>query len=156
MGSHFSLGIEAFEKQYDQSAHFESIEDAIHHLQCLEDYKANQTRLRAWCRGLCVGSGSLGRIACRYSDGVAEQNARPGLTNRLLGRWVRRVYTAFPEAASYFPSRKVRMLGNPVRRSFAPSDMPVFGERRRLLILGGSQGAKGDQRNDAEGFGARA
>ena len=92
--------------------------------------------------GYVSGPAVLAASLAGIPTAVAEQNARPGLTNRLLGRWVRRVYTAFPEAASYFPSRKVRMLGNPVRRSFAPSDMPVFGERRRLLILGGSQGAK--------------
>jgi UDP-N-acetylglucosamine--N-acetylmuramyl-(pentapeptide) pyrophosphoryl-undecaprenol N-acetylglucosamine transferase len=73
---------------------------------------------------------------------VAEQNARPGLTNRILGRWVRRVYTAFPEAESYFPVRKVRMLGNPVRSAFEPSEMTDLTQTRRILILGGSQGAR--------------
>ena len=37
---------------------------------------------------------------------VAEQNARPGLTNRILGRFVRRIYTAFPEAAIDSPKRR--------------------------------------------------
>lgn len=70
---------------------------------------------------------------------VAEQNARPGLTNRLLARWVKRIYTAFPEADFNFPVKKVRQLGNPVRHAFMPTKHPT-GEIK-ILILGGSQGA---------------
>lgn len=92
--------------------------------------------------GYVSGPAVLAASLLGIPTAVAEQNARPGLTNRLLGRWVRRVYTAFPEAAAYFPSRKVRMLGNPVRSGFAPADMPPFSGQCRILILGGSQGAK--------------
>jgi len=73
---------------------------------------------------------------------VAEQNARPGLTNRILSRFVRRVYTAFPEAAERLPTAKVKEMGNPVRRTFL-SEWPRDGAvGQRILILGGSQGAK--------------
>lgn len=75
---------------------------------------------------------------------IAEQNARPGLTNRLLGRVVQRIFTAFPEAAERLPAKKVRMLGNPVRADFvaAVADAPPAGRSRNVLILGGSQGAR--------------
>jgi UDP-N-acetylglucosamine--N-acetylmuramyl-(pentapeptide) pyrophosphoryl-undecaprenol N-acetylglucosamine transferase len=73
---------------------------------------------------------------------VAEQNARPGLTNRILARFVRRVYTAFPEAASRMPTRKVRELGNPVRDAFQVDESDSKTDARHILILGGSQGAK--------------
>ena len=73
---------------------------------------------------------------------VAEQNARPGLTNRILARFVKRVYTAFPEAAERLPSAKVRELGNPVRREFVSSVRSPNVEPARILILGGSQGAR--------------
>jgi UDP-N-acetylglucosamine--N-acetylmuramyl-(pentapeptide) pyrophosphoryl-undecaprenol N-acetylglucosamine transferase len=75
---------------------------------------------------------------------IAEQNARPGLTNRLLARVARRVYTAFPEAADHLPRRKVRDLGNPVRDAFraAARTAAPAGAGRRVLILGGSQGAR--------------
>lgn len=92
--------------------------------------------------GYVSGPAVLAASLSGIPTAVAEQNARPGLTNRLLGRWVRRVYTAFPEAKSYFPSRKVRMLGNPVRSAFAPCEMPDLSGPRKILILGGSQGAK--------------
>jgi UDP-N-acetylglucosamine--N-acetylmuramyl-(pentapeptide) pyrophosphoryl-undecaprenol N-acetylglucosamine transferase len=75
---------------------------------------------------------------------VAEQNAKPGLTNRILGRFVRRVYTAFPEAGQRFPTKKIRELGNPVRAAFRTETSAPKGQDRgqNILILGGSQGAK--------------
>jgi len=79
------------------------------------------------------------------STAILEQNATPGITNRILGRMVRLVFTAFPEAGVFFPARKVRQLGNPIRRSLLDNflkphpriDPGCFA----LLIIGGSQGA---------------
>jgi len=83
---------------------------------------------------------ALGRRPCA----VAEQNAKPGLTNRILSRFVPRVYSAFPEIADRLPRRKVRLLGNPVREAIraAAVHAPAAGRGRHLLILGGSQGAR--------------
>lgn len=92
--------------------------------------------------GYVSGPAVLAAALAGIPTAVAEQNARPGLTNRLLGRWVRRVYTAFPEAEEYFPTQKVRMLGNPVRRAFSPAALDPIEPKRRILILGGSQGAR--------------
>lgn len=82
---------------------------------------------------------------------IAEQNARPGLTNRLLARVVQRIFTAFPEARDKLPEAKIRMLGNPVRQDFVAraaaaeattTRAHATGEATRVLILGGSQGAR--------------
>ncbi|MCB9523281.1 MAG: undecaprenyldiphospho-muramoylpentapeptide beta-N-acetylglucosaminyltransferase [Myxococcales bacterium] len=90
--------------------------------------------------GPVVLAAALGRRPCA----IAEQNARPGLTNRILARFVRRVYSAFPEVAARLPARKVRQLGNPVRPAFraAAAAAPAAGATRRVLVIGGSQGAK--------------
>lgn len=75
---------------------------------------------------------------------VLEQNSVPGVTNRILARFARAVFTSFPHANHYFPSHKVALLGNPVRQSIADSSsVPI--ERTgpvRILVLGGSLGAK--------------
>ena len=80
-----------------------------------------------------------------YRTAILEQNTVPGLTNRKLGRRVRRVYITFPESASYFPEKVVRNLGNPVRRaiveSLAGSQAAQEGGPLRIFIFGGSQGA---------------
>ena len=73
---------------------------------------------------------------------VAEQNARPGLTNRLLSYFVKRIYTAFPEALNHFPKKKVRELGNPVRDAILKCEHTSTPNGPRVLILGGSQGAR--------------
>jgi UDP-N-acetylglucosamine--N-acetylmuramyl-(pentapeptide) pyrophosphoryl-undecaprenol N-acetylglucosamine transferase len=75
---------------------------------------------------------------------VLEQNSIPGLTNRLLARVARKVYTAFPQAEEYFPTGKVELLGNPIRQGLLtdePAATPTSGPLR-VLVLGGSQGAK--------------
>ncbi len=80
---------------------------------------------------------------------VLEQNAHVGLTNRLLAPVVGRAYVTFAETADRFSKRRVRVSGNPVRRAFvdaahrAHTDPEGFEARaRRVLVMGGSQGAK--------------
>jgi UDP-N-acetylglucosamine--N-acetylmuramyl-(pentapeptide) pyrophosphoryl-undecaprenol N-acetylglucosamine transferase len=80
---------------------------------------------------------------------IAEQNAVAGRTNRILGRFVRRVFISFPESKADFPRAKVRITGNPVRRELLEAahgiDPPRWQaqpeETFHLLIFGGSQGA---------------
>jgi UDP-N-acetylglucosamine--N-acetylmuramyl-(pentapeptide) pyrophosphoryl-undecaprenol N-acetylglucosamine transferase len=90
--------------------------------------------------GPVVLAAALSGVPCA----VAEQNALPGLTNRLLSRVVRRIYTAFPEAGARFPRGKVELLGNPVREAIrlAAARAAAPGGGRRVLVMGGSQGAR--------------
>ncbi len=89
---------------------------------------------------------------------VAEQNARPGLTNRILSRFARRIYTAFPEAAQRLPAGRVRELGNPVRGVIleAAAQATPAGSTQRILVLGGSQGALALNRKLPPAFAALA
>jgi UDP-N-acetylglucosamine--N-acetylmuramyl-(pentapeptide) pyrophosphoryl-undecaprenol N-acetylglucosamine transferase len=75
---------------------------------------------------------------------IAEQNALPGLTNRILGKMVDRIFVSFAQTKQYFQAHKVMMSGNPIRqRFFTEAKRP---ERRNhpftLLVFGGSQGAR--------------
>jgi UDP-N-acetylglucosamine--N-acetylmuramyl-(pentapeptide) pyrophosphoryl-undecaprenol N-acetylglucosamine transferase len=74
---------------------------------------------------------------------VLEQNAVPGLTNRTLARWVRAAAVSFDETLSWFRGRGF-VTGNPVRPEFfddASTREDAGGRERRVLVLGGSQGA---------------
>lgn len=75
---------------------------------------------------------------------ICEQNSVPGLTNRILARVTKRIFTAFEAAGAHFPAKKVRLVGNPVREDLAgrTTRRPGEGDRRSLLVLGGSQGAR--------------
>lgn len=75
---------------------------------------------------------------------VHEQNRAPGLTNRLLARIAKQVMTGFPDSFSGIASQ---VVGNPVRPEISALPAPAlrFAGRDgvlRVLILGGSQGAR--------------
>ena len=76
---------------------------------------------------------------------IHEQNAAPGLTNRILAWFATRVLEAFPE--SFAARRGAIHTGNPVREAFACAPAPERrlahrGGRLRVLVIGGSQGAR--------------
>lgn len=74
---------------------------------------------------------------------ILEQNALPGLTNRILGKLVNRIYIAFDEARGYFPRGRTILTGNPVRRDILRADEEDERGRDKfsILVFGGSQGA---------------
>ena len=88
--------------------------------------------------GFCpVLAAALLRIPCA----VHEQNSVPGVTNRVLGKLVGRVFVSFDDRFGNFPAVKVTRTGNPVRAEIAAAPRREdLG--RNLLVLGGSQGAK--------------
>jgi UDP-N-acetylglucosamine--N-acetylmuramyl-(pentapeptide) pyrophosphoryl-undecaprenol N-acetylglucosamine transferase len=77
---------------------------------------------------------------------VLEQNAVPGLTNRLLARLVTRAAVTYESTLAYFGGKGF-VSGNPVRQEFLEvtddphHDPAINAERVRVLIFGGSQGA---------------
>ena len=71
---------------------------------------------------------------------IHEQNAIPGLANRLLGRLARRICLSFEDEQGYFPAAKTVMTGNPLRLGIADCS-PAEGAPV-LLVFGGSQGAE--------------
>ena len=74
---------------------------------------------------------------------LLEQNAVPGLANRMLAPFVRAAAVAFETTQTFFGS-KAFVSGNPVRPEFltnaGPSSESVSDEIR-VLVFGGSQGA---------------
>jgi UDP-N-acetylglucosamine--N-acetylmuramyl-(pentapeptide) pyrophosphoryl-undecaprenol N-acetylglucosamine transferase len=76
---------------------------------------------------------------------LMEQNAVPGLTNRLLARVVDAAAVTYPESLGYFAGRGF-VSGNPVRRQFfesrrANDQTDARPGAVRVLVFGGSQGA---------------
>lgn len=99
--------------------------------------------------GYASGPMLAGAITMGVPTAVLEQNAHLGLTNRLLAKFVGRAYLTFEETASHFSAQKVRVTGNPVRRSFVQAaqkalvDPEGFEARvHHVLVMGGSQGAR--------------
>jgi UDP-N-acetylglucosamine--N-acetylmuramyl-(pentapeptide) pyrophosphoryl-undecaprenol N-acetylglucosamine transferase len=80
---------------------------------------------------------------------IHEQNAIPGMTNKLLARFSDLVFITLEESARFFPKEKTLLTGNPLRRqilnmiaanrreTLPSAHKPSF----RLFVFGGSQGA---------------
>ena len=79
-----------------------------------------------------------------------EQNAYPGVANRVLEKFVDRVFLGFPDAAQFFKEPKKHInAGNPVRERFYNVDKKAARERLGIpqddfviFSFGGSQGAE--------------
>jgi len=91
--------------------------------------------------GFASGPGGVAAWLLRKPIVIHEQNAIPGLTNKLLARLARRVLQGFPDSFS-----DAEWVGNPVRESIAqlvePKERIAKHDVIRILVLGGSLGAK--------------
>lgn len=95
--------------------------------------------------GFVAGPGGVAAWLLDLPLVIHEQNARAGLTNRIQSWWASVTLEGFP--ASHPWPRGARHVGNPVRTTIAdlPSPAERFDGRTgpfRLLVLGGSQGAR--------------
>lgn len=96
--------------------------------------------------GFVSGPGGIAAWCLSVPLCIHEQNAISGLTNRVLSRLADRVFAAFP--GTFPDSARVTVTGNPVRAEITAIAPPEqrFRERMenhmRILVLGGSQGAR--------------
>ena len=72
---------------------------------------------------------------------IHEQNAIPGLSNKLLGKWAKSICLSFTDSGSGFDRSKILVTGNPLRQGLntVPAEIPLPG---KLLVFGGSRGAR--------------
>ena len=80
---------------------------------------------------------------------IHEQNFAPGKWNRIIARWVDRVWVSFEGSETFFKGSKYEMAGYPVRRQIRPGDrqaarkeLELPTDSRVVLVFGGSQGAR--------------
>ena len=82
---------------------------------------------------------------------LQEQNSYPGITNKLLAKKANSIAVAYPGMERFFPKGKISYTGNPLRSSLlqieglkdqALKHFGLSGNRKQLVILGGSLGAQ--------------
>jgi UDP-N-acetylglucosamine--N-acetylmuramyl-(pentapeptide) pyrophosphoryl-undecaprenol N-acetylglucosamine transferase len=83
---------------------------------------------------------------------IQEQNGFAGLTNRLLGRRVKRICVAYEGMSKFFPEDRIVLTGNPIRSEIVPATASLKAEglsyyglqaaNRHILIVGGSLGSR--------------
>lgn len=91
--------------------------------------------------GYAAGPVALAAAIARVPIAVFEPNGVLGLTNRLLAPFAKRAYVTWPEVARRFSETVRRDIGVPLRAGFDPYPYQV-GTPKRLLVMGGSLGAK--------------
>ncbi|MDY6905293.1 MAG: undecaprenyldiphospho-muramoylpentapeptide beta-N-acetylglucosaminyltransferase [Thermodesulfobacteriota bacterium] len=101
------------------------------------------------------GYSSAPMVLCAWIFGIRivlhEQNAQPGITNRMLARFADCVFVSYEGAKDRLYARKIRTTGNPLRREIinAIDEAWQVGKERdqkndgrfRVFVIGGSQGA---------------
>ncbi|MEG1584395.1 MAG: glycosyltransferase, partial [Anaerovorax sp.] len=78
---------------------------------------------------------------------IHEQNALPGMTNKMLEKSVEKVFISFPDAKSHFKNKKKLIVtGNPIRRNFILAGVENYREKLGIapkefviLCFGGSR-----------------
>lgn len=81
---------------------------------------------------------------------IQEQNAHAGVTNKILSKKAKAVFTAYPRVEG-FPSEKIKFLGNPIRSTIisgmqetaqAKEKMGLDKDKLTILSVGGSLGSR--------------
>jgi len=102
--------------------------------------------------GYVCGPVILAAMLCGIPTLIHEQNAYPGLTNRILAYFARGIAVTFADSKKYFPRAKwLKVTGLPVRSELVNTqvqpekarqllNLPV--KKRLILSFGGSQGAQ--------------
>lgn len=92
--------------------------------------------------GYAAGPVTLAARTLGLPVALLEPNSIIGLANQLLAPLVDRAYTAFEITDSAFDPAIVKRLGVPLRPGFSQVTYSLADGRLRILVLGGSQGAK--------------
>ncbi len=124
----------------------------------LSSYFKAKSKIKQFNPDVVIGTGGYASGPLLYAASkqdiptlIHEQNAFPGITNKLLAKSVNKVCVSYPNMEKYFPKDKITITGNPIRKeiqNIVPSkneslDFFNLGNKKKtLLIIGGSQGAQ--------------
>lgn len=100
--------------------------------------------------GYVCGPVVLYAALCKIPTVIHEQNALPGITNRLLSRFANVTAAGFEESFRYFPkAKKFVVTGNPIRNEILQADRKTARESKGIkegkpliIVAGGSGGAE--------------
>lgn len=92
---------------------------------------------------------------------IQEQNGFAGKTNKALAQKADKICVAYEGMERFFPKSKIVITGNPVRKAIKESILPKLAgalhykmaeERKTVLVIGGSLGARTINESIAEGL----
>ena len=92
---------------------------------------------------------------------IQEQNSYPGITNRILSKYVNLICVAYQNMDKFFPKEKICITGNPIRKSIlednysfdeAIKKFDLDPKKSTVLVIGGSLGARTINESILEGL----
>lgn len=97
------------------------------------------------CGPICFMAAMSGIPAC-----IQEQNAMPGVTNKILAHFVKKVFLGYEEGRKYFSGSSEKIYtGNPIRaeilqheKQAALAELGLDKNKKTILVSGGSRGAR--------------
>lgn len=123
----------------------------------LQGYSQGLTVIRGWCPQAVFATGgyvsvplAMAAVWMRIPLFIHEQNAVPGMANRLLSRWANTIFLTFPALVDQISGRaKIIHSGLPIRqeilkvaKSAGLNYFHLDPEPLTVLITGGSRGAR--------------
>ena len=119
-------------------------------------WKANDV-IKDFGPDLAIGTGGYASAPLLYMAAqrkipclIQEQNSYPGITNKLLARYVDKICVAYDRMERFFPSKKTIVTGNPIREDILGFErknkegqqlFKIDPSKPTVLVMGGSLGA---------------
>lgn len=123
----------------------------------LKSLSRSKKIIKDFAPDFAVGTGGFASGPALYEAGklgipifIQEQNAHAGVTNKILSKKAKAVFTAYPKVEG-FPTEKIKFLGNPIRENIisgmletkqAKEKMGLNTEKLTILSVGGSLGSR--------------
>jgi UDP-N-acetylglucosamine--N-acetylmuramyl-(pentapeptide) pyrophosphoryl-undecaprenol N-acetylglucosamine transferase len=109
----------------------------------MAEFLKNRPRFIVGAGGYVCGPTLLAGFLLFIPVFIIEQNAVMGLTNRILGWISTKIFVHFTKTKglSAHLARKVKVVGNPTRKSIQPAQTKIFDGELKVLVFGGSLGA---------------
>lgn len=123
----------------------------------LKSLSRSKKIIKDFAPDFAVGTGGFASGPALYEAGklgipifIQEQNAHAGVTNKILSKKAKAVFTAYPKVDG-FPTEKIKFLGNPIRENIisgmletkqAKEKMGLDTEKLTILSVGGSLGSR--------------
>ena len=126
-------------------------------LKILKSLSKSKRIIKNFAPDFAVGTGGFASGPALYEASkmgipifIQEQNAHAGVTNKILSKKAKAVFTAYPKVEG-FPAEKIKFLGNPIRENIisgmretseAKEKMGLDQKKLTILSVGGSLGSR--------------
>lgn len=123
----------------------------------LKSLSKSKKIIKSFAPDFAVGTGGFASGPALYEASklgipifIQEQNAHAGVTNKILSKKAKAVFTAYPKVEG-FPAEKMKFLGNPIRENIisgmqettqAKEKMGLDKDKLTILSVGGSLGSR--------------